>query len=171
MALRQPPRLTGVAETDVVSLNQWLWDFFNNSVTENAAILGATGFDPSTFDSSKLQDPASATVATAQQTANDAFSLASNAKALAQRVDDWNGGQLTVSETATTATFTFDSAKVQPDTSYLIVALTSSTSGGPPIGSTQIINVAKTVDDFTITINVAPGAGKSVTFDWFLFRF
>lgn len=70
----QPPRLSGDAQADLISLNNWMWQFYQATVVESGLL------DPSyqataspTFDPNNLPDPADTSVARAQQTANAAI--------------------------------------------------------------------------------------------------
>jgi len=172
VAIPQPPRVTGKVDEDLVSLVQWLHDFYKATVLEKAFLQSAEQFDPSTFDPSDLPDPASTTVAKAQDTANEAFILASSAKALAQAaqddMDDQIFGEITVSGANPSATHTF--AEAQPDTSYSVVLAAKSKTGTPATGAYEIAEQTYTTADFTITVEAAPGVGNSVTFVWHLRR-
>ena len=160
-----PPRLTGVQETDLVLIANWMNDFYRAVVLEDEYVTVASEFDTGAFDPSNLPDPASATIAKAQQTANEAYALAAAAKTLADthaaRLVE--SGTITVSETDTTAEFTF--AEPEPDSSYFVSATLQATSGTPDAGSTDIDGIAKATDKFTLDVGTAPGAGNSVTFD------
>ena len=171
-----PPRLSGNPEQDQVALNQWLWDFYNAQKSVNDALSGAAAFDASAFDPGDLPDPATSNVAQAQDTANQAYILAASAKsdaaaALAAAVaitEDWVAGQITVSGTDTTAVHTF--ATAQDDTSYLVHLTCIGTTGAPAVDAVIITDIAKATDDFTITVNAAPGAGKTSIFDFLVYR-
>lgn len=160
-----PPRITGNPEQDQVALFNWAWDFYNAQIAANLAIEGtAVEIDPA-----DLPDPATSSVAQAQETANEAFILAQTAKALAEAVlDNWVADSLTVAASQTEATYTF--AEAQPDTSYFVVLSVASTTGTPAIDSTLVIGRVDTVDDFTITVNASTGLGNTVTFNFLLLR-
>lgn len=68
-----PPRLTGDATTDVVSLNKWVWDFFTATVVESGLLDPSFQANAGTFDPNALPDPANSSIAKAQDTANRAI--------------------------------------------------------------------------------------------------
>ena len=160
-----PPRLTGVPETDIVIIAGWMNDFYRSVVLEGEYVAAGGQFDTGTFDPSSLPDPASSTIAKAQQTANEAYTLAAAAKTIADTnaVSIVEAGTLTISSTDTTGVFTF--AVAEPDTSYFVSATLQATSGTPDVGSTDIDGITKAADKFTLDVGTAPGAGNSVTFD------
>lgn len=170
-----PPRMTGNAETDFASLVTWAFDFYQAVSAQNDALNNVIGFDSGSFDISDLPDPATATVGSAQQTANDAYALAAAADSQAEQnaediatIDSGLAGTLTVSDANTTATHTF--AVAEDSTAYKVFLQPTGTTGSPVLESTLIIDVSKSTGGFTITVNTAPGAGKTVTFDWHLRR-
>lgn len=163
--LTPPPRATGNAEQDFPSYAQWFWDFYNAVLARNDQIAG-TDDD---FDPGDLPDPASSSIAQAQQTANEAYTLAAQAKSIAEaNIEDWVAGQITVSGAATTGVHTF--ADAQPDADYKVQVQPVSIGGAPTVNATLVTAVTKTVDDLTITVNAAPGVGNSVTFDFLVYR-
>lgn len=172
-----PPRMTGDPGNDMVAMNTWAWDFYRSVVIQNYYLQEAGQFDPGDFDPSTLPDPATATIATAQSTANEAYALASNAKDLADQaqVDADTAmdritatGEVVISDTNSTATITFTTA--QPNTSYSVFVQAVDYAGGPSIDAFHVVKKTKTVNSFTFTIFQAPGAGKSVTFEFFVMR-
>lgn len=84
----------------------------------------------------------------------------------------WNGqqtlnrGSITVSSSATTGTVTVNEANAQ----YNVVLTPSTRTGTPASGSWRIFKVAKSAANFTISLEVAPGSGNSVSFDWQIVR-
>jgi hypothetical protein len=78
------------------------------------------------------------------------------------------GGAFTLGNT-TTATVTF--ATAEPDTSYRVICIPNQiVAGAPAAGSGRIASIAKTVNDFTVTVETAPGPGNSLAFAWMIFR-
>lgn len=149
-----PPRLTGDPASDAVALNLWTHQFYE------AVIIQGGLATPGTVESAV--DPANATAATAQNTANDAL-------ALAQQLDaGLECGSFNIADAATTALVTFASA--QPDTNYEITFGPQAIAGAPAIDASIVRSYAKTTTDFTVTIAAAPGAGTSVTISWQLQR-
>jgi hypothetical protein len=79
------------------------------------------------------------------------------------------GSAFTISNTATTATVTF--ATPEPDVNYRVVCVPNQIVAGAPVaGSGRIASIAKTTTDFTVTVEVAPGAGNSLAYSWLIFR-
>lgn len=161
----QPPRLTGDKERDFTALAQWLNDFYTAVVRENFFVQASGQFDAGQFDPASLPDPASATLASAQNTANQAYTLAASAKS---EIDALliDAGSFTVADAATTAVHTFDAPL--DDASYQVVASPSAATGTPASGSRIIASIAKTAASFTVTVTAAPTAGNAVTFDFFV---
>lgn len=77
-------------------------------------------------------------------------------------------GSFTVSAGATTGTVTF--TVEEPDNNYKLVVTPVSDTGTPAAGSNRVKKIAKSEDEFVVTIEAAPGDGASVTFDWILIR-
>lgn len=76
-----PPRIGPVesaadAATAIAALLRWAWDFYRAVILEQEFVQAAGQFDVSAFDPSALPDPSNSTIAKAQQTANEAFTLA-----------------------------------------------------------------------------------------------
>jgi hypothetical protein len=158
-----PPRLTGDPQADNVALASWYQRIFEASQLQAQTIGNLTG-DAGDFDPNSLPDPASSSVAQAQQTANEAYTLAAAAQGL---VKSRCGpcGQVTISAGATTADFTFPADDQEADTSYFVSVTATAFGGTPAAGSREVITVAKTTSKVTITTAVAPGVGNSITFD------
>ena len=152
-AVPTPPRLTGNPNTDLAAVIEWAWAFYK------AVELG--GAYAKSIELAGLTDPASGTVATAQQTANLAFILATLQK---DRLDAMPAGTVTVTGTNTTAQVTL--AAAQADTNYSVALTAQSAGGTPAAGAYTVTAVAKTTTTFTITVSAAPGASNSVTFAW-----
>lgn len=169
-----PPRIVATAQTDpnLISLSQWFDDFYKAAVIEGFFLNVVEEGTENPTPPGELPDPASTTLATAQKTANDAYLLAQAAQATAtsanNRVKDWQRGSVTVSDAATTGTITF--APAQTNTNYMILIQVKSTSGAPPLDATLVIAKTYNQNDCVFTLNAAPGAGKSVTFEWVMIR-
>lgn len=162
----QPPRLQGVtSDPNIPLIFNWAWDFYNAVVTNNYYLNSANQFDAGDFDSSTLQDPSTATIATAQTTANEAYVLAAKANNV---TSGWLMGEITLSGSETVGTFTFTNE--QPDTDYIIMIGPKTYTGTPSIDPFRIIKKTYNTDSFEFTVNGAPGSGASVTFDFVLIR-
>lgn len=170
-----PPRLTGDEKVDVRAIAQWASDFFTATVRGGYFLNIQEESEAGEFDPSSLPDPATATVAQAQQTANEGYALAfgANAKAveIESKISKWALGTLTVAAAATSATATLTGDNVQPDTNYRVLVTPDSFSGTPGIGAFVLTSISgKSTTGFTINLQAAPGAGNSVTFSYFLVR-
>ena len=165
-----PPRLTGVPETDIVIIAGWMSDFYRSVVLEGLYIEGASQVEAGTFDPSSLPDPASSTIAIAQNTVNQAYALAVANKAIADAnaVSIVEMGSVTISNTDTTGDFMFTTA--EPDTSHFVAATLQAQSSTPAAGSESIVGMSKAVGAVTLDVGIAPGAGESVTFDVLVMR-
>jgi len=108
----QPPRMTGDPDKDALSLNQWVWAFYEKVVLSNLYLQQEGQFD-SDFDLSTLPDPATSTIATAQDTANNAYVLAATAQTAADAAQDDADTAVTAAGTAQTAA---EAAQADADT-------------------------------------------------------
>jgi len=159
-----PPRATGDAITDNKALIQWANDFYAKTVGGGYFLSAANQFDPGTFDPSQLPSPTSATVASAQNTANQAYGLASQALSRAA-IAAGAIGEITISGLSTTGSVNF--SQPQPNTNYIVlVSPVVAKTGTPAVGAFQVPEVAKTTSGFTLTLAAAPGAGNSVTYQY-----
>jgi hypothetical protein len=77
-------------------------------------------------------------------------------------------GQVTIADAATTGTVTLTPA--EPDAGYFVQMTPVTLSGGPATGALTVGGVAKAAGSFVVTVTAAPGAGKSVVYDWFVHR-
>lgn len=157
-----PPRISDPAQ-GFPALVQWIWDFYQKIVIEGLYLKVSDFEDQGTvseFDLSNLPDPASATIATAQQTANEAYTLGAQAYVLAAAPIV---GQVTISDTDTSGDLTF--SDTEEDADYTVSVVAVGYTGTPTIDAFQVITVTKATDKLTIETNAAPGAGNSVTFD------
>jgi len=148
-----PPRLTGNPNADLAAVIEWAWGFYK-AVELSGAYAKSTEF-------AELTDPASGTVATAQNTANIALLLSLQQK---ERLDAMPSGTVTVSGTNSTALVTLPAA--QTNTNYHVALTAQSASGTPAVGAYTVTAVAKTTTTFTVTVSAAPGTSNSVTFAW-----
>lgn len=160
-----PPRLTGDPTADMAMVAEYLHDFYKKTVV--AGLYRKTSDDLQTgeFDPSTLPDPASATAASAQQTANEAYTLAA---ANQESIAGYKFGTAMVSEGNTSIVVTF--AEEEPDAEYYLDATPITKSAAPAAGSNRVDHIDKTTAGFTLHVEAAPGAGESVTFDWILMR-
>lgn len=170
-----PPRFTGDPKQDLAALIHWVNDFFRAAVLEGFFFSRVNQSDPEDVVVTDLPDPASTNLATAQQTANDAYLLAQQAREDAEaaqddadRTDNWDTGTVSVADAATGNTVTFSTA--QPDTSYIVMIQVKGFTGSPPIGATQVITKTYNTGNFSFTVNQAPGTGNTVNFEWLLVR-
>ena len=161
----RPPRATGQPDVDAGNMVNWAWDVFRVFELENAFLKAVDQSASGEFDPSSLPDPASTTLAQAQDVANNAYVLADAARAIADYAATVLGesGEATVSETSTTADFTF--AAAQPDSNYQAVATPVSKSGSPAADAYIVETMSKSTTKVTLNVRDAPGAGTSVTFD------
>jgi hypothetical protein len=159
-----PPRATGEPEVDMRGLMQWAYDFYEKGVTGGYFLNDLEESQSGDFDPSTLPDPATSTIARAQQTANEAYTLAAQARQIALAAQGVFG-TITVSDANATADVTFSSAV--SNTNYIVTFTpVISKTGSPASGAFQITELAKTTTKFTITLAAAPGAGTSVTYQY-----
>lgn len=72
-------------------------------------------------------------------------------------------GSVTVTGAATTGTASFTA---QATATYALSLTPASVTGAPAASSSVVRSIAKTTTGFTVTVQVAPGVGTSVTFDY-----
>lgn len=161
--LEPPPKSTGDAQNDYPLLINWIYRAYQNIQQIAFYIQGQV--DVPEFNPSDLPDPASATTASAQETANNAYTLASQNRGILR---SFITGTVTVSEGATTGSVTFASA--QSDTAYTVILQAKDSAGSPAIDSFIVKSKTYTTAGFTFTIGAAPGEDNSVTFEWQLIR-
>jgi hypothetical protein len=77
-------------------------------------------------------------------------------------------GQVSIADTATTATVTL--TPVEPDTAYFVQLTPVATTGGAPVGANTVTGVTKAAGNFQVSVATAPGAGRFVIYDWFVYR-
>jgi hypothetical protein len=172
-----PPRLAGVPEQDLLTIAAHLSEIYQNQFVNFQVTKIITGYDPSKFDVTKLPDPALTTLGQAQKTANEAYALASAAKAsvdpVAAKIDAmryWCHGEITISGAVNSIDYAFGTSEAQPDANYNIVFSSDRFTGTPPFESTQVIKCVRAADKFTVSVNAPPGVGNSVTLQWQLRR-
>jgi hypothetical protein len=94
-----------------------------------------------------------------------------NIKGLSGTADNANnlGGTVTIADANTSAAVTF--TNVEPNSTYRLLFSPSGASGSPVADSyIPTSPTSKTTSGFTMNIHTAPGAGNTVSFNWFLFR-
>ena len=156
-----PPNIHSYKGNDqglVRAIVEWIWAYYRATVLEGYFASKAELLSSNTALIS-LIDPAAATAATAQQTANDALTLASVNDG---RLDDTQVGTITITDAATTGVATVSFT----DTAYNVVYGALSSTGTPVAASFVPVGTAKTTTQITITVQAAPGGGNSVTFDF-----
>lgn len=157
-----PPRQFGDWAIDGPGYGQWFKDVVGvtrqQAETINKLTAGGGDVNPS-----NLPDPATSNVATAQKTANDAYTAALAAGARVGMV-----GTVTITDLATTGDLVF--TKAQPDTSYFVLPGQAASSGTPDPGAFLLASIAKTVAKATLTVTVAPGTGNSVSYTVVILR-
>lgn len=161
-----PPRMTGNVSTDIVAIANWLNDFFTVVVRGGFFVETGSQFDTDSFDASSLPDPASSTIAKAQQTANEAFVLASQNRTVIE--SDLVTGEAEVADTNDSFVVTF--AEEQSDDKYSVSVTPVSVNGTPDPASAVIETIDRTATDLTVTLQAAPGSGNSRTFHFILLR-
>lgn len=161
MALQPPPRLKGKPEEDIVALNEWVWGLFRSLEYEGEFALTTA---VAALEADKI-DPAQATAATAQETANTALTLAQGNDT---ELNAQEAGVASIAEVATTVVVTLLTA--QTDTSYYVAMEVSAITGAPAADAYVVTGIAKTTTEFTVTVKAAPGAGTSIIRDWVLMR-
>jgi len=163
--LEPPPRTSGNSQQDFPLVVDWMWKAYqiiNQAVTYISSQVD--GNDEISL--TNLPDPATSTIAVAQQTANAAYNYANN---LANKIEaGLVKGTVTVSDANTTGAVTFSDA--QTDTEYVILIQAKSVSGSPASGAYTISLKTYNTTGFSFSILTAPGVGTSVTFDWQLVR-
>ena len=156
-----PPNIHSYKGNDkglVRALLEWVWAYYRATVLEGFFVSNAE-FLSSNAGLIDLIDPAAATAATAQQTANDALTLATVNDG---RLDDIQVGTITINNTDTTGT----AVVLFADDNYHVVYGAESSTGSPAAGAFTPVETAKTDVQITLTVQTAPGAATSVTFDF-----
>ena len=94
-----------------------------------------------------------------------------NIRGLSGTADNANnlGGTVNIADANTSAAVTF--TNVEPNSNYRLMFTPSGANNSPdPNSFIPLSPTNKTTSGFTMNIHTAPGVGKSVGFNWFLFR-
>lgn len=162
--LETPPRSTGNAQQDLPLMLDWFYRAY--LVIQQAVAYINDQTQNSNLDLTDLPNPATATTSSAQQTANEAYSLASESK---NRLDNHNlVGAFTLDGDFNSITVTFTNE--QPDDNYVVDIQAQSTVGAPPVGAYIIISKSYTSTEFSAIIYSPPGTDNSITYEWHLIR-
>ena len=158
-----PPRFDGLSEeAQRKTLSDYLFRLVNELNEGGIFIKADDQASGGDFDPSQIVDPASATLASAQSTANAAYTLASTASVSAQRVIE--AGSITITHPATSAVFAFTAEEEEADADYFVQATKIDKTGTLASGSDEIDTVARTTAGLTLNTKAAPGVGNDVTF-------
>lgn len=161
--LEPPPRSTGNATQDFPILIDWFWRAYQVIVEAVNFINSQIG--EVDLDVAALPDPETATVSSAQSTANLAYALADqNADRLAGMIS----GEVVVDNANTGATVNFTEAQIDDD--YRVIIQAKATSGAPASDAYLIATKTYSTASFSFTLVAAPGVGTSITFEWQLMR-
>lgn len=155
-----PARLTNNAEVDLLSFQQWMSEFYLTTVLETGLLdptYQASGGDD--IDVDNLPDPVATTIARAQATANLGVELASRLVTM---------GRVTIEETEDTGSVTFDDELDDDD--YYVLMVSSDYTGSPSVDGYRIIKQTRATTGFAFEVTAAPGAGTSITFDYFVMK-
>lgn len=159
-----PPRLDPDPRKAVAQIARYIEDLHQQII--NGEILQASQQSVvETVDVGSLPNPATSTVATAQQTANDAYQAAVAAQVLANGIV-LRTGSIVVSGASTTGTTALDPPVAAA--TYIALLQTRAFSGSPAAGARTVTLVTKAVAQLDIAVSAAPGVGTSVTFDFVL---
>lgn len=164
--LETPPRTTGNAQADLPILIDWFWKAY--LIISDAVDYINAQVAPTVTAVANLPDPNGTTLAQAQQTANDAFALATDNKG---RLDGFISGEFDIADTDVGIELTFTSA--QEDTDYRVwIQAVDTVNGGAAIPNGAYIVKEKTyaTDKFTVIMASSPGTGNTITFEWQLIR-
>lgn len=161
----QPPRLTGEYEQDSIRLRDWTAAFYEIAVLETGLLDPGYQETVGQISFENLPNPTATTIARAQATANAAWT------ALEQYKSDTGtmavrSGSFIIEGTADTASVDLDPPLT--NSNYNVVVSPADRSGGPLIDSFTVIGITKGELNFVVETFAAPGAGKSVTFNWML---
>ena len=77
-------------------------------------------------------------------------------------------GQVTIADTNTAAGVAL--VPPEPNAAYFVQLTPVVSVGGPAAGAYTVTQVAKAPGSFQVSLSAAPGVGKSVTFDWLVYR-
>lgn len=189
--LETPPRSTGNVQQDYPILIDWIYRAYQ-VIVQSVNYINSQ-IETGDLDLTDLPDPATATVASAQETANSAYALADQADGKADtaqaevdaveatvtthtsQISTLNtrfagnvDGTVTATDASAGETVTFGVA--QADTNYTVMIQAKSITGAPADGAYAIKTKTYGTADFSFTLVAAPGVGASVTYDWQLIR-
>ena len=177
--LEAPPRTTGDAQQDLPILIDWFYRAYQ-VITQSVTYINSQ-VDSGDVTVANLPDPNSTTLAAAQQTANNAYTLAdtvqndledavNDIEALQERVTDINSiyGTFDISDTDVGIELTF--VEEQPDTDYRVIVQPLSNTGSPANNAFIVKEKTYATDKFTVIMLAAPGAGDTITYEWQLIR-
>ncbi len=163
--IQTPPRRSGNAETDAANMVDWLWTFYQATVNESGLLDPTFQASAGRIDPDNLPDPANTSIARAQATANDAYRTAIDAAGGKNRL--YQSGTFTIQGATDSGSVVFDQQTA--DTNFTVIVTVSDSSGGPTVTSLQVVRVTKSTGGFAVLLFAAPGAGKSITFDYAVF--
>lgn len=161
----QPPRITGQYEQDSIRLRDWTASFYEVAVVESGLLDPGYQETVGLISFTSLPDPTQTTIARAQKTANLAWEALEQYK-IDSGVDAVRSGSFVIADAADTASV--DLTPELSNANYNIVVSAVDRAGGPLIDSFTVVGVTKGVANFVVEVFAAPGAGKSVTFNWML---
>ncbi len=164
--LESPPRTTGNAQQDLPILIDWFWRAY--LIITDAVNYINQQVDPTVSAVANLPDPDGTTLGQAQQTANDAFSLATTNQT---RLNGFIHGEFDIVDTDVGVELTFGTAQEDDDYRVMIQAIDNDDSGGAiPDGAYIVKEKTYATDKFTAIMASSPGAGNTITFEWQLIR-
>lgn len=97
--------------------------------------------------------------------------IAANTLAIAAQAVLWSNlvsGTFTISNAAVSSVIAFGAPET--NLAYKVMVQAISSTGAPPVGAFAVAQKTYTVNNFTVTMFSAPGAGNSVTYEWQLIR-
>lgn len=170
-AVPTPPRTTGDQAADLVAQINWSNDFYRATVVESGLLDPAFQSDADGFDAESLPDPEASSIALAQKTANEGFTAAASARAIADQA--LAGAVLlitpfTLSDADNQVTITFTTPFADAD-DYRVLCQAVDFTGTPAVDAFVVVKVDRTTTTIVITIAGAPGLGNSVTFHAFIY--
>lgn len=174
-----PPQSTGNPQQDLPLIINWMYLLYQILQVNGTFVTQASQVQANSFNPTSLPDPSASNIATAQTTANNAYSLANEANTQANAADalattantrtvSWETGSVEISGASTSAVAAFTTA--QADTNYQVFVTPVTISGAPTLGSTLPKSIAKATGGFTLNVAVAPGGVAAVTFDFLVVR-
>lgn len=195
-----PPKTTGDTNRDLALLQNWIFNLYQIVQLQQTFVTNSSQTDDN-FDPNSLPVPANSNIATAQGTANSAYTLANTANtaataaqatgtaasaaataaqgtansalALATTANDRTKNWLhdEVTVTGAATTGVYNFSPAQVDTNYRVMATPQTSTGAPPDGAFIVADIAKTTNDITLTVRAAPGGVDTVTFNLLIVRF